>query len=149
MSVTSANLINLIADTMGKPRPPKGTKLALHALGPNGGKAYLVDAKASPLPGFDPIDETIFSVESADTVIAPPGTTPGAYKKTAYFQVNFVLNFTGNTKMKFGGVASVKTNYTDSTAKGSATGKMTLGGAGQLAGKRAVFTGQGSSSQKK
>lgn len=147
MSVTSADLINLIADTMGNPQPPKGTKLALHTLGANSGKAYLVDSKANPLAGFDPIDEAIFSIESSDIVIAPPGVTPGTYKKTAYFQVNFVLNLTGDTKMKFGGVASIRTNYTDATAKGSASGKLTLGGAGQLTGKRAVLAGQGKSSQ--
>lgn len=149
VSVKTSDVINLIANAMSQPLPPTGTRLALHTGGSNAGKAYLIDKAGVALAAFDPIDTAIFSVSSSPAVFAPPGATPGFYKKSAYFPVNFEININGDTAMQLGGSAIVKTSYTDSTGKGKASANLVVSGPGKLASAATFYIGKGKASQQK
>lgn len=74
---------------------------------------------------------------------------PGSYKKTAWFQVRFALDFEGDTDLDLTGSAVVKTTYTGSTSKGNASAKLILSGPGQVGGTATFFLGKGKGKQKK
>lgn len=148
LKLTSTDLINAIADTMGKPHPPRSTRLALHTSGPLEGRAYLVDANGLPLPYFNPIDDSIFAVTTTET-LSKPTETPKHYQRSDWFEVTFNIHFEGDTEMHLAGLATARTVYSHTRETGRSTVKIRLSGTGQIDGITTTFTGKVTGKQKK